>query len=132
MQPGVVALRGAVTAAWEDDLRAVRQDSYDTGVGKEALAFIQRFYSLIPQLRTPIQRAWGPGGLVHVAAIRSTGLSASLGIGEYVAGLLVDETAIVLEQTRPLPAPPRAPAAGPWWERAARHHGTSPSAGDLR
>jgi class 3 adenylate cyclase len=68
MQPGVVGLRGAVTAAWEDDLRAVRQDSYDTGVGKEALAFIQRFYSLVAHLRTPIQRAWGPGGLVHVAA----------------------------------------------------------------
>src|ERR1700738_5097884 len=67
MQPGVVALRGAVTAAWEDDLRAVRQDGYDTGSGKEALAFIQRFYSLVSQLRTPIQRAWGPGGLVHVA-----------------------------------------------------------------
>jgi len=66
MQPGVVALRGAVTAAWEDDLRAVREDGYDTGVGKEALAFIQRFYSLASQLRTPIQRAWGPG-LVHVA-----------------------------------------------------------------
>ena len=67
MQPGVVALRSAVTAAWEDDLRAVRQDSFDTGTGKEALAFIQRFYSLVSQLRTPIQRAWGPGGLVHVA-----------------------------------------------------------------
>jgi class 3 adenylate cyclase len=67
MQPGVVALRGAVTAAWEDDLRAVRQDSYDTGAGKEALAFIQRFYSLVSQLRAPIQRAWGPGGLAHVA-----------------------------------------------------------------
>jgi class 3 adenylate cyclase len=67
MQPGVVALRSAITAAWEDDLRAVRQDGYDTGVGKEALAFIQRFYSLISQLRAPIQRAWGPGGLVHVA-----------------------------------------------------------------
>src|ERR1700716_1350787 len=67
MQPGVVALRGAVTAAWEDDLRAVRQDSYDIGTGKEALAFIQRFYSLVSQLRAPIQRAWGPGGLVHVA-----------------------------------------------------------------
>jgi class 3 adenylate cyclase len=67
MQPGVVALRAAVTAAWEDDLRAVRQDGYDTGVGKEALAFIQRFYSLVSQLRSPIQRAWGPGGLVHVA-----------------------------------------------------------------
>lgn len=67
MQPGVVALRSAVTAAWEDDLRAVRRDTYDTGVGKEALAFIQRFYSLVSQLRAPIQRAWGPGGLVHVA-----------------------------------------------------------------
>ena len=67
MQPGVVALRGAVTALWEDDLRAVRLDSFDTGAGKEALAFIQRFYSLVSQLRTPIQRAWGPGGLVHVA-----------------------------------------------------------------
>jgi class 3 adenylate cyclase len=67
MQPGVVALRGAITALWEDDLRAVRLDSFDTGAGKEALAFIQRFYSLVSQLRTPIQRAWGPGGLVHVA-----------------------------------------------------------------
>jgi hypothetical protein len=67
MQPGVVALRSALATAWEDDLRAVRQDSYDVGAGKEALAFIQRFYTLISQLRVPIQRAWGPGGLVHVA-----------------------------------------------------------------
>jgi class 3 adenylate cyclase len=67
MQPGVVALRAAVTAAWEDDLRAVRQDAYDTGDDKEALVFIQRFYALVSQLRAPIQRAWGPGGLVHVA-----------------------------------------------------------------
>jgi class 3 adenylate cyclase len=67
MQAGVVGLRAAITAAWEDDLRAVRQDSYDMGAGKEALAFIQRFYALVSQLRTPIQRAWGQGGLVHVA-----------------------------------------------------------------
>src|SRR5438309_2613206 len=67
MQPGVIALRAAVTAAWEDDLSAVRQDTYDTGTGKEALAFIQRFYSMVSQLRAPIQRAWGLGGLVHVA-----------------------------------------------------------------
>ena len=67
MQPGVVGLRSALTAAWEDDLRAVRQESYDMGAGKEALAFIQRFYSLVSHLRAPIQRAWGPGGLVHVA-----------------------------------------------------------------
>ena len=68
MQPGVVGLRAALTAAWEDDLRSVRQDRYDTGVGKEALAFIQRFYAIVADLRAPIQRAWGPGGLVHVAA----------------------------------------------------------------
>jgi hypothetical protein len=67
MQAGVVGLRAAITAAWEDDLRAVRQDCYDVGAGKEALAFIQRFYALVSQLRTPIQRAWGQGGLVHVA-----------------------------------------------------------------
>jgi class 3 adenylate cyclase len=67
MQAGVVGLRGALTAAWENDLRAVRQDTYDMVAGKEALAFIQRFYSLVSELRAPIQRAWGPGGLVHVA-----------------------------------------------------------------
>jgi glycerol-3-phosphate dehydrogenase len=64
-------------------------------------------------------------GLIHVAAIRSTGLSASLGIGEHVAGLLAAETAIVLERPRPLPTPPPHHTAGPWWERAARHHSMS-------
>ncbi|MGH7761771.1 MAG: adenylate/guanylate cyclase domain-containing protein [Candidatus Dormibacteraceae bacterium] len=60
-------MRGAITAAWEADLRAVRQDTYDMAAGKEALAFIQRCYSLVSGLRTPIQKAWGPGGHVHVA-----------------------------------------------------------------
>jgi glycerol-3-phosphate dehydrogenase len=61
--------------------------------------------------------------LLHVAAIRSTGLSASLGIGEYVAGLLEREGAITLGPPRALPAPARtAPRAGaPWWARTARH-----------
>lgn len=67
MQPGLVALRGAVTALWENDLRAVRLDSFDVGAGKEALAFIHRFYALVSELRIPLQRAWGAGGLVHVA-----------------------------------------------------------------
>jgi class 3 adenylate cyclase len=67
VQPGIVGLRGAITAAWEEDLRAVRQDRYDTAAGKEALAFIQRCYSLVSDLRAPIQKAWGPGGHVHVA-----------------------------------------------------------------
>ena len=66
MQPGIVGLRGALTAAWEQDLRAVRQDGFDMGRGREALAFIQGFYRLITDLREPIQRAWGPRGHVHV------------------------------------------------------------------
>ena len=66
MQPGIVGLRGAVIAAWEADLRAVRQDTFDPGRGREALVFIQRFYGLISELRGPIQKAWGTGGHVHV------------------------------------------------------------------
>ena len=66
MLPGVVALRGALIAAWEADLRAVRQDTFDVGRGRESLVFIQRFYALISDLRGPIQRSWGPGGHVHV------------------------------------------------------------------
>lgn len=62
--------------------------------------------------------------LLHVAAIRSTGLSASLAIGEHVASLLAERTAIELGAERPLPPPPDAPAgADPrWWRRAARYH----------
>jgi glycerol-3-phosphate dehydrogenase len=60
-------------------------------------------------------------GLVHVAAIRSTGLSASLAIGEHVAGMLAGMGAVELAAERPLRAPPAAEAAMPWWERAARH-----------
>ena len=66
MQPGVVGLRSALISAWEADLRAVRQDTFDVGRGREALVFIQRFYALISDLRGPIQRAWGPRGHVHV------------------------------------------------------------------
>lgn len=73
MQPGIVGLRGAVTAAWEEDLRAVREDGFDMGGGKQALAFIERFYGLVSRLRAPSQRAWGPGGLVHVADSSAVG-----------------------------------------------------------
>ena len=66
VQPGIVGLRGALMAAWEADLRAVRQDTFDMGRGREAHVFMQRFYALISELRSPIQRAWGPGGHVHV------------------------------------------------------------------
>lgn len=66
MQPGIVGLRGAVIAAWEEDLRAVRQDRFDVGRGREALMFIQRFYGLVSSLRPYVQRVWGAGGHVHV------------------------------------------------------------------
>ncbi len=64
-------------------------------------------------------------GLVNVAAIRSTGLSASLGIGEHVAKL-VAEQGIALGEERILSAPepePRGP--DPWWLRTARERAGS-------
>jgi glycerol-3-phosphate dehydrogenase len=60
--------------------------------------------------------------LIHVAAIRSTGLSASLGIGEHVVDMLADQAAIALDRARSLPWPAQPPPGAPWWERAALHH----------
>lgn len=59
--------------------------------------------------------------LVNVAAIRSTGLSASLGIAERVAGI-VGSLGVALGDVRPLRgggAPP--PLGGPWWQRTATY-----------
>ncbi len=54
-------------------------------------------------------------GLITVAAIRSTGLSASLGIGEHVAGLVAAQ-GVQLGPDRRMPV--RAPASDrPWWQR---------------
>jgi glycerol-3-phosphate dehydrogenase len=61
-------------------------------------------------------------GLVNVAAVRSTGLTASLGIAEHVAGI-AGELGIELARAQAL-EPAAAPAAdGPWWRRVARHRG---------
>jgi glycerol-3-phosphate dehydrogenase len=59
-------------------------------------------------------------GLINVAAIRSTGLTASLGIAEHVTGL-VAEQGIELGPERPLPAR-EVRAAGPWWRRTAERY----------
>ena len=58
--------------------------------------------------------------LINVAAIRSTGLTASLGIADYVAGILPDLD-IEVGELRPstVAAPPASD--GPWWRRTARH-----------
>jgi glycerol-3-phosphate dehydrogenase len=59
-------------------------------------------------------------GLVDVAAIRSTGLTASLAVAERVAAI-VEELGIALSDRAPLePGSPALPA-GPWWRRTAEH-----------
>jgi glycerol-3-phosphate dehydrogenase len=57
-------------------------------------------------------------GLVNVAAIRSTGLTASLGIAEHVCGL-VGEQGVALRSVRPLEPGPAPRLRVPWWQRAA-------------
>jgi glycerol-3-phosphate dehydrogenase len=58
--------------------------------------------------------------LINVAAIRSTGLTASLGIAEHVVGLLAEQ-GLALGPDRPLPPGPAPEPAGPWWRRTAAH-----------
>jgi glycerol-3-phosphate dehydrogenase len=120
-----------------------REDKRDWSVeGDAAELILARARSLYPPLEgaTPIGsyaglRPAGRGanyviegsrtlpGLIHVAAIRSTGLSASLGIGEHVVGMLAGGGAVEPGSTRRLPTPAQAPPEGPWWQRAARHRG---------
>jgi glycerol-3-phosphate dehydrogenase len=66
----------------------------------------------------------GPSGadprLINVAAIRSTGLTAALGIAEHVAGLVAD-AGIELGEEADLLAGQTPDTSGPWWRRTARH-----------
>ena len=68
-----------------------------------------------------IERSRTVDGLLHVAAIRSTGLSASLAIGEHVTDMLAASGAVELGIERVLRPPPAAAPMGPWWEHASRH-----------
>jgi glycerol-3-phosphate dehydrogenase len=61
--------------------------------------------------------------LVNVAAIRSTGLTASLGIGAHVADLLPDLGVELGPEQAPAPAPAPPPADVSWWQRTARYRG---------
>jgi glycerol-3-phosphate dehydrogenase len=67
-----------------------------------------------------IERSRALPQLVHVAAIRSTGLSACLGIAEHVMGLL-REVGVKLGAEQPLRSGPPRAAEMPWWQRSARH-----------
>ena len=77
-----------------------------------------------------IERSRTLPALVHAAAIRSTGLSASLGIGEHVVVLLAEAGAISPGAVRALPTPAPPQAGNRWWERAERasHTEVEPSA----
>jgi len=59
--------------------------------------------------------------LVHAAAIRSTGLSASLGVAEYVTEI-VGSLGVQLSPTAPLRGgPPSEDEDRPWWRRTAEY-----------
>jgi glycerol-3-phosphate dehydrogenase len=60
-------------------------------------------------------------GLVNVAAIRSTGLTASLAIAERVAAIVVERGSTSLGEPAPLDPGSPEPLAGPWWRRTAEH-----------
>ena len=61
--------------------------------------------------------------LVNVAAIRSTGLTASLGIGAYVAERLPALGVEVGPEHAPEEAPAAAAADILWWQRTAQRRG---------
>jgi glycerol-3-phosphate dehydrogenase len=64
-------------------------------------------------------------GLIDVAAIRSTGLSASLGIADHVAALVAETTKLGPHTPPASPEPlPRRGIAIPWWQSAAERSAT--------
>jgi glycerol-3-phosphate dehydrogenase len=90
-----------------------------------AAELVDRYAGLRPAGREAnyvIEHSGALPGLIHVAAIRSTGLSASLGIGEHVAAMVAEIGEVELGAVRALPVPLPTGAPGPWWRRAALHH----------
>jgi glycerol-3-phosphate dehydrogenase len=69
-----------------------------------------------------IERSRACERLINVAAIRSTGLTASLGIAERVCGL-VEEAGVSLGEEAPLERIGPVRAGVPWWQRAAERSG---------
>jgi glycerol-3-phosphate dehydrogenase len=120
------------TAVDGEDKRdwAVRDEAYAEVMGKARVMWppldgaepIAAYAGLRPAGRDETNYLIGASravpGLVNVAAIRSTGLTASLGIGEYVVRIAA-ELGVELGPDRPLPAGTVTQRDLPWWRRAA-------------
>jgi glycerol-3-phosphate dehydrogenase len=113
---------------------SVRLEARDEVLGKaramlpalEGAEPVASYAGLRPAGRDGANYLIGPStacpGLVNVAAIRSTGLSASLGIGEHVAAL-VSELGIEPGPERALKTVPPPESRTPWWRRTALYRG---------
>lgn len=133
----VVAGPTAVDQQDKDDW-TVRPDAVGEVLDKAAARFpaleglhpVATYAGLRPAGRDTNYRI-GPAGscprLVNVAAIRSTGLTASLGIGAHVADLLPGLGVEVGAERAPTPPPSVRQAEVPWWQRTARHRGLVPT-----
>jgi glycerol-3-phosphate dehydrogenase len=88
---------------------------------------VARYAGLRPAGRG-VNYAIGPSpacpGLVNAAAIRSTGLSASLGIAEHVTGI-VEELGVEMGPEQPLDPAPAPASETPWWRRVAEYRGVA-------
>jgi glycerol-3-phosphate dehydrogenase len=65
-----------------------------------------------------IERSAACASLVNVAAIRSTGMTASLGIAEHVCAIVSGMGVTLGPETQLQPGSPSVPS-GPWWRRSA-------------
>ncbi len=113
----------SVRAGAQEEVLSMARAMLPSLEGAEPVA---AFAGLRPAGRN-VNYAIGPSracpGLINVAAVRSTGLSASLGIAEYVIGL-IERQGVELGPDQPLPSGrPPARGSGPWWLRTARHRG---------
>ncbi|HMD57112.1 MAG TPA: FAD-dependent oxidoreductase [Solirubrobacteraceae bacterium] len=134
------------TARERDDKRdwSVEADAADLIMAKALLAYpplqdaeqVGAYAGLRPAGRGTnyvIEHSRARRGVVHVAAIRSTGLSASLAIGEHVAAMLAETGLSLGPPAGALALSVQQPASGdgPWWRRAARHHAREADKGAL-
>ena len=88
---------------------------------------VASYAGLRPAGRAGVNYMIGPAhgcpALINVAAIRSTGLTASLGVAEHVCGL-VEQAELALRPEAPLERLAPVGPAMPWWQRAAERSGT--------